>query len=154
MIIKESSKKIMSDQDNSENNFQAETTEEGLEQSLACARAAIDKKAERVKILDLTEVSGFTDYFVIASGTSDRQVQAISDSVLNAMKTQGRKALSVEGYGEGRWVLLDFGDIVVHVFLDALREYYDLENLWEDAPRVEIPQEFYLHVNDEKTRLS
>ena len=111
--------------------------------ALACARAAIDKKAENLKVLELTELSGFTDYFVICSGVSDRQVQAIADSVGSAMDSAGHDLLSAEGYGDGRWVLMDFGDIVVHVFLDALREYYDLENLWADAPRVKIPSEFY-----------
>jgi ribosome-associated protein len=139
---------------NFENNENDDTGEEGLELALSCARAAIDKKGERVKILDLTEISGFTDYFVIASGTSDRQVQAIADSVLDTLKADGLRAVSVEGYGEGRWVLLDFGNIVVHVFLDALREYYDLENLWDTAPRIQIPQEFYLHSGDEKSRFS
>ena len=113
------------------------------EKALGCARAAIDKKAENVKILDLSDISGFTDYFVIASGMSDRQVQAIADSIEEAMDAAGRELLSTEGYSEGRWVLLDFGDVVIHVFLDALREYYDLENLWTEAPRVKIPSEYY-----------
>jgi ribosome-associated protein len=113
------------------------------EKALACARAAIDKKAENVKILDMTELSGFTDYFVICSGMSDRQVQSIADSVENAMSLGDYDVLSAEGYGEGRWVLMDMGDVVVHIFLDALREYYDLETLWADAPRVKIPSEFY-----------
>ncbi|MBC7692130.1 MAG: ribosome silencing factor [Methylotenera sp.] len=110
------------------------------EKALACARAAIDKKAENMKVLDLSGISGFTDYFVICSGMSDRQVQAIADSVESSMNCE---LLSAEGYADGRWVLMDFGDVVVHVFLDALREYYDLENLWTDAPRVKIPSEFY-----------
>lgn len=114
-----------------------------LQKAYECARAAIDKKAENVKILDLTDVSGFTDYFTIASGTSDRQVQAICDSVEHVLKGHGHELLSSEGYAEGRWVLMDFGDVVVHVFLEALREYYDLEALWADAPRVKIPSEFY-----------
>jgi ribosome-associated protein len=151
MILVESSKKLMSDEKTSD---EANTYDDSCEQALACARASIEKNAESVKILDLTEISGFTDYFVICSGTSDRQVQAIADSVQSSLKAAGRKALSVEGYGEGRWVLLDFGDIVVHVFLDALREYYDLENLWEDAPRIPIPAEFYLHSGDGKNQLS
>ncbi|MCM2278775.1 MAG: ribosome silencing factor [Oligoflexia bacterium] len=113
------------------------------EKALACARAAIEKKAENVKILDLTDISGFTDYFIICSGMSDRQVQAISDSVEHAMDVAGSELLSAEGYGEGRWVLMDFGDVVVHIFLDALREYYDLETLWADAPRVKVPSEYY-----------
>lgn len=113
------------------------------QRALLCARAAIDKKAENVKILDLTGISGFTDYFVICSGMSDRQVQAIADSVSHEVESRGSEVLSSEGYSDGRWVLMDFGDVVVHVFLDALREYYDLENLWADAPRVKIPSEFY-----------
>ncbi len=114
-----------------------------LDKALACARAAIDKKAENVKILDLSNLSGFTEYFVICSGMSDRQVQTIADSAEHAVTSSGSELLSAEGYAEGRWVLMDMGDVVVHVFLDALREYYDLENLWADAPRVKIPSEFY-----------
>ena len=113
------------------------------EKALACARAAIDKKAENVKILDLSGISGFTDYFVICNGMSDRQVQAISQGVEQSMETAGREIVSIEGYSEGRWVLLDLGDVIVHVFLDALREYYDIENLWTEAPRIKIPSEFY-----------
>ena len=111
--------------------------------ALACARAAIDKKAEHVQVLNLTGLSGFTDYFVICSGMSDRQVQAMSDSIEFQMEAAGFEILSIEGYAEGRWVLMDCGDVVVHIFLDALREYYDLESLWADAPRVKIPAEFY-----------
>lgn len=111
--------------------------------ALECARAAIDKKAENLKILDLSGLSGFTDYFVICNGTSDRQVQAIASSIESAMKDADKRAISIEGLTDGRWVLMDFGDVVVHIFLDALREYYDLERLWADAPAVKIPSEFY-----------
>jgi ribosome-associated protein len=111
--------------------------------ALACARAAIDKKGENLKILDLGEFSGFTDYFVICSGTSDRQVQAIADSVDHQMRQSGHALISSEGYSDGRWVLMDYGDVVVHIFLDALREYYDLETLWADAPRLKVPSEYY-----------
>jgi ribosome-associated protein len=111
--------------------------------ALECARAAIEKKAENVKVLDLTELSSFTDYFVVCSGMSDRQLQTISESVEEAMANAGKELLAIEGFGEGRWILMDFGDVIVHVFLDALREYYDLEKLWADAPRVKVPSEFY-----------
>jgi len=121
----------------------SETNPEGLAKALLCARAAIDKKAENVKILDLSELSGFTDYFLICSGTSDRQVQAIGESISRALDVEGYQILSAEGLQDGRWVLIDFGDVVVHVFLDALRDYYDLENLWKDAPKVRIPSEYY-----------
>jgi ribosome-associated protein len=113
------------------------------DKALECARAAIDKKAENLKVLDLTHLSSFTDYFLICSGMSDRQVKAIADSIESAMSAQDRELISIEGYSEGRWVLMDFGDVVIHIFLDALREYYDLENLWAEAPRVKVPSEFY-----------
>ena len=115
----------------------------GMKKALLIAQAAIDKKAENLKILDLSEISGFTDYFVICSGMSDRQVQAIADAVSTAMDVQGFELLSSEGTQDGRWALMDCGDVVVHIFLDALREYYDLENLWKDAPRVKVPSQFY-----------
>jgi ribosome-associated protein len=119
------------------------TGDPSKDKALECARAAIDKKAENLKVLELTQISGFTDYFVICSGMSDRQVKAISDSVESAMSGQDHDAISIEGYADGRWILMDFGDVVVHIFLDALREYYDLENLWADAPRIKVPSEFY-----------
>lgn len=115
----------------------------GRDKALECARAALDKRAENVRVLDLTQVSSFTDYFVILSGQSDRQVQAICDSISTRLKSVGHRPLSIEGLSEGRWVVIDLGDVVVHVFLDALREYYDLENLWADAPKIKIPAEYY-----------
>ncbi len=121
----------------------ATTNPDGLNKALLCARSAIDKKGENVKILDLSELSGFTDYFLICSGTSDRQVQAIGESISNIMDVQGYELYSAEGFQDGRWVLMDFGDVIVHIFLDALRDYYDLENLWKDAPKVRIPSEYY-----------
>lgn len=118
-------------------------SKDSLQKALLCAQAAIDKKAENVQILDLTEVSGFTDFFLICSAMSDRQVQAIADSVESRMKGEGIKVLSGEGYTEGRWAVIDLGDVVVHIFLDAIRDYYDLESLWLDAPKLKIPSDFY-----------
>ncbi len=111
--------------------------------ALLCAKAALDKKAENLKILDLNELSSFTGYFVICSGQSERQVQAIANSVESQMGIQNYDLLALEGYGEGRWILMDFGDVIVHIFLDALREYYDLETLWSEAPKVKVPPEYY-----------
>jgi ribosome-associated protein len=107
---------------------------------VACVRAARAKKAVNVKVLDLREVASFTDYFVILTGTSARQVQAIADAVLERQKRDGGALAHVEGYGRGEWVLLDYGDFVVHVFSPAKREFYDLERLWSDATEVEIPE--------------
>lgn len=111
--------------------------------ALLCAKAALDKKAEHVKVLEISELSAFTDYFVICSGTSDRHVQSIADSITSELKKASYSIVSIEGYGDGRWVLIDAGDVVIHVFLDALRDYYNLENLWSEAPRVKIPSEYY-----------
>jgi ribosome-associated protein len=105
-------------------------------------RAASDKKALDIVVLDLREVASFTDYFVITSGTNVRQVQAIADEVVEQLKKQGTRAARVEGYKTAEWVLVDYGDFVVHVFEDKARRFYDLERLWREAARVELPEEF------------
>ena len=106
--------------------------------AVTAARAALEKKAEEVVVLDLRGVSGYTDFLVIGSGTSDRQIEAVADSVEKALKSQGHRVVGTEGQRGGRWVLLDFGDVVVHVFHQDERGHYDLEGLWADAPRVEV----------------
>lgn len=114
-----------------------------LEIAYACARAALDKKAENLRILNLEKLSGFTDYFVVCGAYSERQVQAIADSIQSTLKQEGHEVISVEGYNEGRWIVIDCGDVVAHVFMDAIREFYNLEGLWADAPRVPVPSEYY-----------
>jgi ribosome-associated protein len=121
-----------------------QVSEISLAKAFLSIQAAANKKAENMKILDLHEISSFTDYFVVCSGHSDRQVQAIADSIVIQLKEDGFAPISVEGYREGRWVVVDFGDVVIHVFLDALRDYYDIEQLWQDARKVPIPQELYI----------
>jgi ribosome-associated protein len=93
-----------------------------------------DRKALEVNVLDLRGVSSATDWFVIASGTSDTHVGAIADSVIDGLKKERVRPLNVEGQREGRWVLIDYFDFVVHVFHPAAREFYQLERLWGDAP--------------------
>ena len=95
-----------------------------------------DRKAVNVTLLDLRGVSSATDWFVIAGGTSDTHVSAIADSVVDGLKKDGVRPLNVEGQREGRWVLIDYFDFVVHVFHPAAREFYQLERLWGDAPVV------------------
>ncbi|MBS1960034.1 MAG: ribosome silencing factor [Bdellovibrionales bacterium] len=121
-----------------------EVDEVSLAKAFLSVQAAANKKAESIKVLDLRPVSSFTDYFVICSGQSDRQVQAIADSICIELEESEFKPISVEGYKDGRWIVIDYGDVVVHVFHDALRDYYDIENLWFDAKRVSIPQELYI----------
>ena len=97
-----------------------------------------NKKGYDVKILDLKEVASFTDYFVICSADSDTQVKAIADEVDKSLKDQGMKSWHKEGYRALNWVLLDYVDVVVHIFKKDVREYYNLEKLWGDAPVVEV----------------
>ena len=104
--------------------------------------AASEKKAIEPVVLDLREIASFTDYFVIFSGANERQVQAISDAVYEQLKKAGEPAARVEGYKTAEWILLDYGDFVVHVFEQKARKFYDLERLWRESKRVELPAEF------------
>ena len=98
--------------------------------------AALDRKAADLRVLHLGAVSDFTDYFLICTGTSERQVQAIADAVEERLRQQGVRPLSTEGYPHGQWVLLDYGDLLVHIFTAGRRDFYGLERLWSDAPDV------------------
>ena len=105
-------------------------------------RAAEAKKATDIKVLDLTGITSFADYFVVCTGSNQRQIQAIADEVALQLKRQsGELPMSLEGYGQGEWVLADYGDMLVHVFSAKARAYYDLERLWRNAKTVEIPPE-------------
>jgi ribosome-associated protein len=108
---------------------------------LTAVRAAEEKKAQDIRVLDLTGVSSFTDFFVICTGSSAKQNQAISDEVAFRMKKRGELPLSVEGYSQADWVLTDYGDVVVHALTPKARAYYDLERLWREGKTVEIPAE-------------
>jgi ribosome-associated protein len=112
--------------------------EERLEKIRALLEAVADRKGEDVVALDVRRVTSFADTFVLATGSSDRNVRAIADAVVEAAQARGEKPLGVEGYEEGRWVLVDLGDAVVHVFLPDVREHYALERLYADAPPVEL----------------
>src|SRR3954471_9920055 len=106
--------------------------------AVAAARAALEKKAEEVVVLDLRGVSGYTDFLGIGTGTSDRQLETIAEGVEKELKSQGHRVVGSEGQRGGRWVLLDFGGGVVHVFHKDERGHYDLEGLWADAARVPV----------------
>jgi ribosome-associated protein len=109
--------------------------------AMAAARAAAAKQGEDIVILDVRDLIVITDYFVIASGTTERQVKTIVEEVEEALRAHGVKPVRREGEVDARWVLLDFVDVVVHVFGEEAREYYDLERLWRDAPRVAWEEE-------------
>lgn len=104
-----------------------------------CAALASDAKGEDIVVLDVRKMSSFTDFFVILSGRSTRHVQALAESIENELRSKRINSSRAEGLSEGKWVLLDFDDVVVHVFYHEQRDFYDLEGLWHDAPRVEIP---------------
>jgi ribosome-associated protein len=103
--------------------------------------AAADKKAIDLTVLDLRGIATFTDFFIISTGTNKRQMQAISDEVVDQLKRQGSPAARVEGYQAAEWILIDYGDFIVHVFDEKARRFYDLEYLWREAKRLDISPE-------------
>ncbi|HEX2267803.1 MAG TPA: ribosome silencing factor [Actinomycetota bacterium] len=111
------------------------------ERARLAARAASSKQGEATVILDLRDLLTITDYFVITSGTSDRQVKTVAEEIVRAMKEHGVRPVREEGDAQAGWILLDYVDFVVHVFRQEERDYYRLENLWADAPRLAWEEE-------------
>ncbi len=107
-----------------------------LELARLAAQAALDKKAENLMILDVRGLSDFADYFVIMSGRSTRHVQGLADAVDVELRNKKLTVTNSEGLSEGQWVLLDYNDVIVHIFYHEVRGFYDLEGLWHDAPRI------------------
>jgi ribosome-associated protein len=105
---------------------------------LLCINASLKRKAKNLTILNLKELSSFADYFIICSGTSDRQVQSIAASIHENLKNYGIVPLGIEGENIGKWVLMDYEDVIIHVFYEPIREFYDIERLWPDAPRMDV----------------
>ncbi|MFA6498206.1 MAG: ribosome silencing factor [Desulfurivibrionaceae bacterium] len=112
-----------------------------LELARFAALAALDKKAEDLVVLDVRGLSSFTDFFVIMSGRSTRHVQGLAQAVDAALRHKNVKDGNTEGLNEGHWVLLDYNDVIVHIFYNEDRSFYDIEGLWHDAPRVEMEPE-------------
>lgn len=110
-----------------------------LDKATNCFSFIKERKAIDPILLDLGGLTSITDYFIIASGSSTRQVQAIANHLLRKMRQAGFKAMGVEGEAEGQWILTDFGDVVVHIFYQPVRAFYDLEGLWIEAPRIGPP---------------
>ncbi len=122
-------------------NEEALTLDDYSDQVQAAVRAASAKKAEKIMVLDLRHTSAFTDVFIVCTGQNARQVKAIVDSVEEALKALGQRAVAVEGYRSSEWVLVDYFDFVVHVFTPETREFYALERLWGSAIRVDVSDE-------------
>lgn len=123
-----------------------------LEAAKRAVAAALEKKALEPVVLDVRDLASYADYIVIVSGRSDRQVQAIADGILDAESQEGRKPIGTEGLRGGHWTLLDYGDVITHVFYHPARDFYDLESFWVDAPRVpiEVPPDARIPVGTEE----
>ena len=111
-----------------------------LERACLCARVAVENKGRDVAVLDMRGITPLYDFFVLASGQSRRQVHTLTEEIDAALNEQGDRRLAIEGYESSKWVVQDYGDVVVHVFNPDTREYYALEELWADAPRVDWEQ--------------
>lgn len=114
---------------------------ETLEKIKTCAQYAEEKKAKDILVLELKGLTDITDYFLVANGTSERHVKTISEHIETSMKRDGILSYSMEGYNEGRWVIIDYRDMIVHIFIEPLRDLYDLEGLWMEAKRHKIEKE-------------
>jgi len=112
------------------------------EKALLLSRFALEKKAYDLVLIEVREVTSIADYFIICSGRSDRQVQSIAQGIEESLGEMEIFPLSIEGVSRGQWVLMDFSDVIVHIFYQPVREFYDLEGLWGDAPRVELPEPY------------
>lgn len=113
-------------------------TQDRVERARCFAEAALDKKAEDLVALDVRAVASFADTFIVATGSSDRHVRTIAEAIVERARELGEKPLGVEGVEDGRWVLIDLGDVIVHVFVREVREHYDLERLWSDAAALDV----------------
>lgn len=112
------------------------------EKALLLTRFALDKKACDLVVLDVHEHTSIADYFIVCAGRSDRQVQSIAQGIEENAAEAGYKPFAVEGAQRGHWALLDFSDVIVHIFYEPVREFYDLDGLWSHAPRAELPEPF------------
>ena len=114
--------------------------EEKNQKLYLCGKAAVKKKAFDILVLDIRETSSFADYFILCSGNSNRQVQAIASAIELDLKKKGIYPLGIEGFNEGTWILLDYDEVIIHVFYHPVRAFYELERLWADAPKVPFPE--------------
>ncbi len=119
------------------------TSRNSFERALLCTRFALDKKAYDLELLDVSKLTTVADYFLICTGRSDTQVRAIAQHLEESLAAEGIRAQAIEGYPRGQWVLIDYGDVVAHIFYQPIRTFYDLEGLWIRAPRVRLPEPYY-----------
>jgi ribosome-associated protein len=125
-----------------------------IDKALAVAQAALEKKAYDLVVLEVEHLNSIADYFVIATGRSDVQVQSIARGIDERMHLEGHQAISVEGLPHAHWVVLDYDDVVIHVFYEPAREFYRLESVWGDAREVPLPEPFRTQARDLRLRAS
>lgn len=118
------------------------------EKALLCVRFALEKKAYDLVLIEVGPYTSLADYFLVCTGRSDTQVQAIAQGLEENLARAGMRPLSIEGYAHAQWVVMDYGDVVVHIFCEPVREFYDLERLWAQAPRVRLPEPYSTQVRD------
>jgi ribosome-associated protein len=122
------------------------------DKALLVGRFALEKKAYDLVVMEVRDLTSIADYFIVCSGRSDRQVQSIAQGIEENLRGKGVRPHSVEGTGRGQWVLMDFSDVIVHIFYEPVREFYDLEGLWSDAPRAQLPEPLATLVNQFRLR--
>jgi len=118
------------------------------DKALLCVKFALEKKAYDLVLIEVGQLTSLADFFLVCTGRSDTQVQAIAQGLEDNLGRVGVRPLSMEGYPRGQWVVLDYGDVVVHVFYEPVREFYDLDRLWTRAPRVELPEPYGAQARD------
>jgi ribosome-associated protein len=121
--------------------LEKETTFTAKETAILCINAALEKKPKDLVIMNIRQISSFADYYILMAGSSDREVQAIGATIREKMKEKGILPLNAEGTAYGKWILLDYIDVVVSIFHEPIRAFYDLERLWSDAPMMKIPDD-------------
>lgn len=119
------------------------TNPTSFDKVLLCTRFALDKKAYDLELLEVSKLTSVADFFLICTGRSDTQVRAIAQHLEESLQAHGIRPLAVEGYPRGQWVLMDYGDVVIHIFYQPIRGFYDLEGLWMRARRVRLPEPYY-----------
>jgi ribosome-associated protein len=122
------------------------------DKALNASRFALEKKAYDLVLMEVRELTSIADYFIVCSGRSDRQVQSIAQGIEENLRGTGVRPQSVEGVARGQWVLMDFSDVIVHIFYEPVREFYDLEGLWIDAPRMKLPEPYATLANQFRIR--
>ena len=121
---------------------------DGRDKALLCVKFALEKKAYDLVLMEVGRLTSLADYFLVCTGRSDTQVQAIAQGIEENLARSGIRPLATEGTARGQWVVLDYGDVVVHVFYEPVREFYDLDRLWARAPRVTLPEPYGAQARD------